>query len=354
MIHPPVKAKTRLFLFAGSITLLLLVSCGTKNKEAGKPQEIQNVNYAVAENRTFSDETEYSGTFLPNKEANLGSSMPGKVEKFYYSEGSFVTKGSLLVELSAELLTQALIEYEAIKKDYDRVSRLREKGSISEIDYDHLKAKLEASEVKTQMLKNNTSVIAPFDGIIVDYLVEEGENYFFNINLDPGYSNTSGILRLMQINPIVAEIQVNERDLIGIKKGQSVSVVCDALGSKEYKGTVRYIKPILSTTTRTAPVEIELNNSSGDLKPGMFARVVFSKHEISAVFIPVDAIYRQPGTPEDFVFVVTGGVVTRKPVKRLKTIDKWIAVDGIASGDTVVTQGKNKVKSGDRVNLKSN
>jgi len=334
------------------VLLLCLGSCKNSNEKSNNSATTPVVNFAIATERSYTEDAAYSGTFFANKEANLGASMPGKIEKFHYAEGSYVTAGTLLVELSAELLTQALIEYEAIKKDFERVSRLREKGSISELEYDHLKAKLEASEVKTQMLKKNTSVTAPFDGVIVEYLVEEGENYFFNINLEPGYSNTSGILRLMQLNPLVVKIEVNENDLGHIAKNQSVKIMAGAENT-EYTGRVSYIKPILSTLTRTATVEIEVNNSGGKIKPGMFARVVLTKNEMQGVFVPVDAIYRQPGTPDDFVYTVENGIVSRRKIQRIKTIDNAIVVSGIEAGDTVVTQGKNRLRHGDAVKLKT-
>ncbi|HOY37967.1 MAG: efflux RND transporter periplasmic adaptor subunit [Bacteroidales bacterium] len=343
--------KFAIYLFA---LILLIISCKRDDKQ---PQKVENnpvVKTTIAVEKQFSPELEYSGTFFPNREANLGASMPGKIEKFFYPEGTFVTSGTLLVEMSAELLTQALIEYDAIKKDFERVERLRAKGSISEIEYDHLKAKLEASEVKTEMLHKNTSVVAPFDGIIVEYLVEEGENYFFNLNFDPGYSNTSGILRLMQINPLVVKIQVNEKELQQLKSGQKVSIMCDAVSGNGLTGFVKYIKPMLSTVTRTAEVEIEVPNPGNRLKPGMFARVLLHTEGSSAVFVPVDAIYRQPGTPDDFIFVVHSGVAHQMAVKRIAIIDQWVAVSGISKGDTIVTQGKNKLKDNQQVIIKNN
>jgi len=226
----------------------------------------------------------FSGTFFPNKEANLGASLPGRIEKFHYQAGAYVKEGSLLVELSAEALLQALIENQALRKDYERVSRLKEKGSISEMDYDHLKAKLEASDIKTEMFRKNTSVTAPFDGVIVEYLVEEGENYFFSINIEPGYSHTSGILRLMQLNPLKVIIEVNEKDLHHFSKGRQVRVICDALNNKEVIGKVKYIRPILSTVSRTAKIEIEVPNPKNEIMPGMFAKVIVNSDYFKGKF----------------------------------------------------------------------
>lgn len=293
----------------------------------------------------------FAGTFFANREANLGASIPGKVEKFNYNPGDFVQKGDVLAEMSAEMLTQAIIEYEALLKNYQRIARLREKGSISEMEYDNIRAKLEASEAKTKMIKNNTSITAPFSGVIVEYLVEEGENYFFNFNLKPGYSHTSGILRLMQLNPLKVVIEVNENDLRYIQEGTKVRVTCPSLNSETISGRVNYIKPILSTTTRTAKVEITVSNPHNHIMPGMYANVTFESDEITGVKIPLNAIYRQPGTPEDFVFVIKNNTANRIKVNRVKTIGEMVFVEGLEPNLVVATEGKNRLLEGSTVKI---
>ncbi|HXK80652.1 MAG TPA: efflux RND transporter periplasmic adaptor subunit [Bacteroidales bacterium] len=330
---------------------IIFISCNTNTETKSQTANEIPISIAIVEEKSFDNTIELTGTFFANKEANLGASMPGKVEKFHYKPGSFVNEGDLIVELSAELLTQALIEYEAIKKDFERVERLYKKGSIAEIEYDHLKAKLEASEVKTEMIRKSTSVIAPFDGIIVEYLIEEGENYFFNFNIEPGYSNTSGILRLMQLNPLIINIEVNEKDLKYIKEGDIVKVICEAYPELNLEGTISYIKPILSTISRTATVEVSITNPNLKIKPGMFARVLITRSEQNAACVPINAIYRQPGTPEDYVFKISNNTAHRTRINRLKTIGSWVAVDSVKIGDTIATHGKNRLVNGSKIKI---
>lgn len=346
-----IKAPQILIVIIG----LLVMSCSdSKNTSLESDDEAISIKTATVFERSYDKSLEYAGTFFANKEANLGTSMPGRVEKFHYPKGSFVRQGSVLVDLSSELLTQALIEYDAIKKDFERISRLRDKGSISEIEYDHVKAKYDASEVKTEMLRKNTCVVAPFDGIIADYLVEEGENYFFTLNLDQGYSNTSGILRLMQLNPLKVEIQVNEKDLSKIFVGQKVNVFCEAVSDDSISGTVSYIKPFLSTTSRTAGVEVQVPNYNNKIMPGMYAKVLIDYGSEMGTYVPVNAIYRQPGTPEDYVYVIKNDTAYRTRITRIKTEGEFVCVDGINSGDIVALEGKNKLNDGSLVKIIKN
>ncbi|MDD2387103.1 MAG: efflux RND transporter periplasmic adaptor subunit [Bacteroidales bacterium] len=336
--------------------LFLTLSCS--NKETNDIDEIKDekipVKTSVAIKKSYDKTLEYSGTFFANKEANLGTSMPGKIEKFYYPKGTYVKKGTVLVDLSSELLTQALIEYDAIKKDYERIERLKEKGSISEIEFDHVKAKFDASKVKTDMLRNNTSIIAPFDGIIADYLVEEGENYFFTVNLEPGYSNTSGVLRLMQLNPLKVEIQVGEKDISKIHIGQEVRLSCDAVTNEFYTGKVSFIKPFLSTTSRTAGVEIQVSNYGGKIMPGMNAKVFVDYGSETGVYVPVNAVFRQPGTPEDYVYIVENDTAYRTRITKIKTEGEYVCVEGVKQESVVVLEGKNKLRDKSLVNIVKN
>lgn len=349
MIQAKFNTINTLVLFALSV---ILISCNGKQdtQEEDKDDRIKVIT-AKANEEVYTHQLEFSGSVLPMREANLGSSMPGKVEKFIYDKGSHVNKGDTLAYLSSEMLTQAKIERQALQKDFDRIKRLYEKKSVSEMKYDHLKAELEAARVKTDMLRKNTSVVAPFSGVIADYLLEEGENFFFTLNMEPGYSNTSGILRLMQLNPVKVEIEVNEKELNHIKKGQRVDIIPDAFQDKRYKGTIHYVEPMLSTMTHSATVEISVPNPGQALKPGMYVRCVVDASRLSGIFIPVDAIIRQQGSPDEHVFVVKDSIVKKQYIRRIENKGTKVRVDSINAGDTVVIKGKDKLSNGSKIKI---
>lgn len=345
--------KMKRFALLGAL-LMLLVSCSEKKTAVVLPSETTKtpVKVVKSELRKYTPYINLSGNAFADREANLGAALPGRVEKIYFPAGSKVKKGDLLVSLSGELYTQALVEFNAIEKDYERVSRLNDKGSISDLDFDHLKAKYDASKAKVEMMKKNAEIVAPFSGTIVEYLVQEGENYFFNINLDPGYSMTSGILRLMKLDPIQVEVEVNEKELGKVRVGQKALLTFDAVQDTILVGKVSAIKPVLSTMTHTATVRVELENRSGIIRPGMFADVKIELNPVEAVCVPLGAIYRQPGTPDDFVFIVNGDKVTRQKVEKIFSDAEWVGLSGINAGATVVTSGKEKLSEGSVIEVK--
>src|SRR6056297_1987247 len=336
------------------VVVILILFAGCKNGEEEKQNgdNIIPITITQTEQKSYIPGLSYSGTAKANKEANLGTSIPGRVEEIYFNEGDKVKKDELIVELSSELYLQALVESQTIEKDFERIALLKEKGSVTQQDFDHIKAKYEASKAKTQLMKKNTEIRAPFSGTIVDYLVNEGENFLFSPSLKAGYSMTSGVVKLMQLNIIRVEIDVNEKDLAKIRQGQSAELIFDAYPQNVYSGKVTQIASVLSTLSRTATVEISIPNDDFLIKPGMYAKVNLVLPEREAVFVPLEAIYRQSGTGNDYVFRIDDNTAHRIPVQRMDHLEDKVAVSGIDANVTIAVAGKNKLNEGTRVEIK--
>lgn len=343
-------------------TLLLVLvgitpACTKKENQSQEAEEAKVVPVTVGQAREMSyvPTIRFSGSADPARSASLGTALPGRVERVHYTRGSYVPKGALIVEMSDELLVQAKIENDAIKRDFDRIARLREKESVSQMDYDHVKAKYDASVSKVEMLKKNTSITAPFSGIIKDILVNEGETYSFTPSVSDDLKLESGVVELVQVNPLKITIEVNEKELRHIAVGQSATITFDALPGDTIAGKVSYLSPVLSSMTRTAAVEVNIPNNGNRLKPGMYCNVAIALPEREGVFVPLGAIYRLAGTSEEQVFKVNDDrrTVSGVPVIRGELRDGWVYVEGegIKSGDTVVLEGKNKLSNGSQINI---
>ncbi len=332
------------------ISILILSACA-KTELAEEVKSVVNVRTERAELLTYTPVAKYSGSVLANREANLGASIPGKVEKFIVNEGKNVKKGDLIVQMAGETLAQAEIEMKTLERDYNRLSRLKERGAVAEIDYDHLKAKYLATKEKYEMIKKSTEIRAPFDGMVVEYLLEEGENFLFNPSLAPGYSRSSGIVRLMQLNPVKILIDINEKELTKYQTGLAADIVFDALPGEVFKGKISDIKPILSHMTRTAQAEIIIENKDHIIKPGMFGRVTVNLEDKEALFIPRYAVIKQTGIGETFVFTVENNKAKRVVVQITDSVGDMVSVTGLKADDRVITAGKTNVLDGISVSI---
>lgn len=333
------------------------VSCSKKgdNEQTSEADKVVPVTIAQAKEMTFTPNIRFSGSAEASKSANLGTALPGRVERIHYTKGSYVPQGALIVEMSDEMLLQAQIENDAIKRDFERVTRLREKESISQMDYDHVKAKYDASVAKVAMLKKNTSITAPFSGVITDILINEGETYAFTPSVTSDLKLESGIIELRQVNPLKVAIEVNEKELSYIERGQAAAITFDAYPDQVVEGKVSFLSPVLSPMSRTASIEVNIPNSSRTFKPGMYCNVAIALPEREGLFVPLNAIYRLAGTGEEYLFKLSadGTTVTRIPVTRGEISDGWVYIESadIKSGDSVVIDGKNKLSEGSKVNV---
>ncbi len=340
-------------LFILTTVMLIMTNCSSKSdKISEETDEALTVMTFEATETTFTDILEFSGTIYANKEANVGSSIPGKVEKIHYRPGQWVKEGALLVSMSSEMLMMTEVEYKTLEKDFERVSRLREKGSISEQDYDHVKAKFDAACYKYEMTLKNTQILAPFSGIVTDIIVQEGENFMFSPSLDLNFSMTSGIVKLMQINPVTVKFSLNEKLISQIKTGTPVSITCDAYPGKNYNGKVSLIHPKFNPMTRSTEVEVSVLNPSGELKPGMFARLSIEGMKTTGCSVPITSIVNRKG--KEYVWITEGNKAHLIEIERLAMKGEYAVVTGIEPGTQIIISRKSQLSEGTVVQINNN
>lgn len=330
------------------IVTIGIVGCNDKNI-VNKTQPKVAISTVTAVDSLYNTVLSFSGTVSPNKEANLGSIIPGKVDRILIPEGGSVHEGDLIAVMSDELLAQSNIEYQAVKKDFERITTLLGKSTVSQQEYDHAKALYDASALKLKMARKNTEIRAPFSGLVMKHLVRAGENYFFFPNLTPGMSMSSGIVSLMQIDPILIKINVNEKDLEQIRIGQSATIQSDAINGTSFAGKIVKISPLVSTTSRSSLVEISVMNSQYKLKPGMFCSVLIQQPANKGILIPKFALLQQAGTKDQFVYLINKNTAKREVVNVLGYFGDWVIVGNLSAGQVIAMEGKNKLSDGSQV-----
>lgn len=300
-----------------------------------------------AKKENYVPKVSFGGTFKPFREANLSAYMPGKIEKIHYREGSSVSKGALLVTLSDDMARAARAEFEAVEKDYERVKELVEKKVIPEQQLDHLQAKLDATKAKYDMMTRNMEIRAPFNGVVAEHMMKEGEVFILlNPGLTPGFSHSSGIIRFMDIDRLMIEIEVGEKEYPLIKTMKEIKVKADAYPDTVIKGKLYSEESLVSTLSRTVTFKIAVNNPGHKIKPGMFGRVEIALPGLEAVVVPRISILRQTGSEVKYVFIEKEGVVSTRKITVIEDLGELYAVSGIEEGENVVSEGKTKLSDG--------
>ncbi|MCL6493410.1 MAG: efflux RND transporter periplasmic adaptor subunit [Ignavibacterium sp.] len=333
------------------LTILFLVSCGKKdsNNQNQTTQAIP-VEVTVVKKSSIDREIELVGNLLAWREANLGAQTTARVQKIYVDAGSRVKEGDLLFEMDDTQLAQAKIQYQVAKDNYIRLKPLYETGSISQSQFDQVKAAYETAEKTYQLLLTNTQFRAPFSGVVTAKRLNDGEVFL----LAPGGAGAPTIVSMMQINPLKLILNVSENNLKDVKLNQTVEITSDIFPNEVYKGNISRINPAVNPASRTFEVEVRIPNPNEKLKPGMFvrARILIGKSE--GIIVNRSAALKQLGSTAYYGFIVKDNVAKRVELTLGKEFDSKVEIiNGLNEGDYLVTRGQGLLKDGSKVEIKA-
>ncbi|MEL7368898.1 MAG: efflux RND transporter periplasmic adaptor subunit, partial [Myxococcota bacterium] len=293
----------------------------TASVDAEGVDRAPQVETLTLEPREFVERIEVTGRTEALRDATLSAQSAGTVETLV-PLGAPARKGQVLARLDPGLLKAAVrsskANVEAAKaskalalESFQRQKPLYEGKIISALEFRKIRSDLASAEAQlaqaqanlAQAMKSleNTLVVAPFDGVVENRSVKEGEQ------VAPGVP----ILRLTDSKVMKVKAGVPERYAADIKAGREASVRFNAYGIEDRSGKLIFVSSVIEPRSRTFEVELELANQDGLLKPEMVARVVVTKTVIDgALVIPVTAVIRDEEGTSVFVVLRNDGVPT--------------------------------------------
>lgn len=342
------KAKSLLIIL---LSALIVVSCGKKeNNNQNKTDEAIPVEVTLVKKSMIDREIELVGNLIAWKEANLAAQTTARVQKIYVDAGSRVKEGDLLFEMDDTQLAQAKIQYQVAKDNYDRLKPLYESGSISQSQFDQVKAAYETAEKTYQLLLTNTQFRAPFSGVVTAKRLNEGEVFL----LAPGGVGAPTIVSLMQINPLKLILNVSESNLKDVKLNQTVEIKSDIFPAETFKGTINRINPAVNPSSRTFEVEVKIPNPNEKLKPGMYVRAKILIGKTEGIIVNRSAALKQLGSTAYYGFIVKDNTAKRVELTLGKEFDSLVEItSGLNEGDYLVTRGQGLLKDGSKVEIKA-
>lgn len=347
-------------LTIGVLFSLLLAGCkpGGENNasiDGDNPQATMGgketlVRVMKLEKSSISRTIDYNSTLQAYEEVYVAPAQPGRIEEIYVEPGDRVSKGQKLFLMDQTQLYQTRIQLQSMKVDMERMETLLETGSITQQAYDQLKTQYDVTNSSLKFLEENTVMYAPFSGIITARYYENGEMYSGAPNTQAG---KAAVVTLMQINPLKAILKVSENYYPLIKKGMEASVIADVYPDKEYSGKVILVYPVIDPVSRSFQVEIEVPNSSGTLKPGMFGRVSMFVGEDETFVVPANTVLQQEGTNIRYMFVEENGMAKRYNVLLGKRFDEKVEIlsQDVKEGSKIIFEGHTKLLEGDKVKV---
>ena len=159
------------------------------------------------------------------------------------------------------------------------------------------------------------------------------------------------LFEIVQMEQLKVIINVIESDLAKISLGREVTINVD-VSNTDIFGEIIRISPTLDLVSRSASVEIKVDNTIGQLKPGMFAKVnIPVEVRENVVLIPRSALIGSQKEQSSVFVVDENNTGQRRQVKLGLSQGDIVEVDGIDDGDRVIVAGQFSLKSGDLVRV---
>lgn len=340
----------------------MLAGCTTAEASSPKaegPETTAKVESATVASRQVATTIRLTGQLLAAKDAAVASDVAGKIARSVVERGAEVEAGAPLVQIDARIASlgakearaqadAAAARAEMMQAELKRAATLLEQGAMNLSDHDRVRAEAIAAEKQAvaaaamaERLEKglaDTTIRAPFAGMIAERMVESGEY------VNPGMP----VARVVQLDPLKLELAVPESELRHVKEGQAVEFEVAAWPGQTFKGIVKWVGPAVREKSRDLVVEAEVQNPELKLRPGMFAVANVASGGTELAAVPASAVRR--GDQTESVFVIENGRLQERIVQLGAPVGEDVAVlAGLKPGETVVARATPELHDGQRV-----
>jgi membrane fusion protein (multidrug efflux system) len=368
----------RLSFLAGLVALVLLLpGCNDangsndeqRNPDAGPAAPVQRsirVETTTLEPATFEDVIELTGEVAALNDATLSAQTAGTVLHLA-PLGRALGTGNVAVQLDTSLVRAAVEQAEAqvavaqaqldLATDvFNRQQPLFQDSIMSALEFEQVRAQRAQAEAQFRQARASlrqaeaqlkfARVTVPFSGIVEEHLVEEGEQ------VTPGMP----LVRIVSTRLVKVTAGVPERYANDINVGTPVKVDLRKYGMEPIQGRVSFVGSVINTGNRTFPIEVSLDNSSGQLKPQMVTALSVTRAQLADVIaVPQTALIRDENGVSVFVVSRTADgapTVERRTLELGPSYGGRVVVrDGLEAGDELITVGQTNIAAGDRVEV---
>lgn len=339
--------------------VLAMTACGNKNKDAetNAADQLPQVKLATVKSEMVPQEEVFTATVESDIKNNISPNMPLRIERVLVDVGDRVSKGQAVVKLDESSLQQLKLQIENQKSvvanqqvDFNRVAELFKVGGVSQVEYDAARVQLQSLQTQLNVLKSqlaqmskNTTLYAPISGVVTARNYDSGDMF-----------GQMPILTIEQTGVVKLKVNVSEVYFKSFKRGMNVDIELDAYPGEKFNGKVTIVYPNIDATTHTFPAEITINNQGQKVRPGMFARASVNLGSQKHVLIPDEALVKQIGAGDRYVYVYDASkqTVSYNKVELGKHMGKNYEIfSGVQDGQQVVVAGQTRLANGKKVEV---
>ena len=357
------KTGYRARLASAVLPLLLLAAC---NEEAPlPPPESRPVKTILVGGIKAGEMRQFPGVVDAIQRADLSFRVEGKLKEILVREGDMVEKDKVLAVLDPTdyqiVLNDRKASYATANANYERAKQLVDKGAISKVDHDKIRAEYFTARANLDAAEQDmkyTTLKATFPGYIAKRHVENFEEV----------RRKQAIFTLQDITELEIKIDVPETLMIQLRRSiepgsvkqpeREMYAVFDQIKDVKFPLTLKEFTTTADVNTRTFQATLKMEHPEDyNVLPGMTATVfaeVFSSESGDSVSVdlPLSAVVSDTDK-NAIVWVVDDNTMTvsSKPVNTSLITSDSISVSGLDTGDRVVIAGAAFMREGMKVTL---
>ena len=360
---PPAFAPAAVVLAA---LALGLAGCGGDGAPPPRPPVPVTVAEASLESAPI--ELAATGTVEARATVEVRSRVAGQVQRVHFQEGDEVERGQLLFSIDPAPFRNALAHAQAelerdrvlaenAQSEAARYADLVAKEFVTRDEHDRAQSQARALEAglaadraavnEARIHLDYASVRAPISGRAGRVLVHAGNNV---------KASDEVMLVLHQMAPVDVRFPVPQQHLTEVRRrasGGALQVTAKEPGGASHAGQLSFVDNAVDPATGTIQLKASFENADRSLWPGQLVEVSLVLGSEQAVVAPEAAI--QSGQAGDYVFVVKDdGTVEQRAVKVARSLGGRVVVgEGLAGGETVVTDGQLRLVPGAKVTIQN-
>ncbi len=279
----------------------------------------------------------------------------GQVIALLKEEGDPVRAGTIMARLDADAaqisVAQREVAHQEAKQRYEREDALFQRNLGSKQSYENAKTQFESSKAQLEQAKldlSYTTIRSPIEGIMT----------LRNIEVGNMVTNNQVVASVAKFDPLLARIQVTEKDFGKITVGQTARITVEAAPEKDFTGTVKMISPVVDPESGTVKVTVEIpRTDTALLRPGMFASVyIITETRQNTLVIPKKALVLEGEGNQVFTFETDpesgrGQAQRRRIEIGFTDSDRLEILSGLSQGEQVITVGQEGLRPGSPVRL---
>lgn len=294
------------------------------------------------------DRINLPGNIEPWTTLSLLSKISGTIAEVLVREGQKVKKGDVLLRIDDEdyriAADRAKSAYQLAKAEYERDKAIYAKGVIPTAELDTNKTRMDTARAdyeNAQLQLSRCAVTAPMQGVVRKLDAKVGLHLAIG---DP-------IGEILEIDRLKAVVGIPESEVTAVRGIGAIDISLQALGDRIVSGKVHFLSSSPDTVARLFRLELAIDNSSGEILPGMFFRADVVKRTVTnAIVIPFYSVISRNN--EQYVYVEEDGIVKKKSV-RLGIMEKWMVevVEGLQGGEKLLVEGHRDVEDQQKVKV---